>query len=334
MTTRPDDLVDTYLWDPATAPAPEVQLVERRLAPLRLTADLRRGAGRRTRRRWPLVLAAAAVVLVALGATLWTWRLSWPESRAWAMTATSASAPERLAVGAPLELDAAERADVAIARIGTMFVGGDARVTLLSTQGTRHRLALDRGTVRVRVWAPPSSVVFRTPAGEVIDLGCEFELTADADRTRVRVLSGWVQIENTIAEALIPAGASGEMRIGAPPAIPVFDDAPAALAAGVRAIERGEGDAAGHAAAIAAAARPRDVYTLLMIVDRGLPGRERLAARAAELLPPPDGVTVNGVLRGDRDALWQWRDTLLLPPAKSWLRNWRDALPAWLAPRR
>jgi hypothetical protein len=334
MTTRHDDRIDAYLWDPTATPAPEVQAVERRLEPLRLTTEFRAAASVRRRRRWPLVLAAAAAMLVATGASVWIWRLSWPESRPWTLASTSASAPDRLAVGAPFELSPADRADVDIARIGTMAVGGDSRVTLLSTQGTRHRLSLDRGTVRVRIWAPPNSVVFRTPAGEVIDLGCEFELTAGADRTHVRVLSGWVQIENTIQESLIPAGASGEMRPGRPPSIPVFDDAPPALAAAVRAIERGDGDASAHAATIAATARLRDVYTLLMIVDRGLPGRERVAVRAAELAPPPDDVTVNGVLRGDRDALWHWRDTLLLPPAKSWLRNWRDALPRWLAPSR
>ena len=68
-----------------------------------------------------------------------------------------------------------------------------------------------------------------------------------------------------------------------------------------------------------------------MLVDAGADGSAAIAARAAELAPPPRDVTVNGILRGDQDSLWRWRDTLPLPPAKSWLRNWRDGLPAWIA---
>jgi hypothetical protein len=71
-----------------------------------------------------------------------------------------------------------------------------------------------------------------------------------------------------------------------------------------------------------------------MLVERREFGSDQLGARAADLWPPPAGVTVSGILRGNRDALWQWRDTLPLPPPKSWLRNWRDALPGWLFDRR
>ena len=81
--------------------------------------------------------------------------------------------------------------------------------------------------------------MFRTPAGEVIDLGCEFELTVEPARTVVRVLSGWVMIENGIEESLIPAGASGESRPGRAPTVPVFDDATPAFAAAVRALQAG-----------------------------------------------------------------------------------------------
>ena len=111
---------------------------------------------------------------------------------------------------------------------------------------------------------------------------------------------------------------------------PALSDARPEFSAAVRALESGEGDPNAHLEVIVSAARPRDVYTLLMLAARNQSGSERLLAVAADLWPPPSGVTVNGIVRGDRDGLWRWRETLPLPPPKSWLRNWRDALPEWL----
>ena len=335
-----DDRIDAYLWDPAATPVGEVQDLERMLAPVRFEPtgtelawpDPAKAVP--SRRRWVYGLAAAAALVLAFGGMAAAWRWSWPAGRAWTIESAAGTVPGRLTVGSALTLSPSERASVNIARIGTMQVEGDARVTLQSTQGTRHRLSLDRGTVRVRVWAPPGSVVFRTPAGEVIDVGCEFDLTADATRSVVRVRSGWVQLENGIEETLVPAGAMSEMRPGRAPGVPVFQDAAPAFLAAVRALEEGqEADRASAMAAIVGLARPRDVLTLLMLVERRTPGSNQIAARAAELWPPPDDVTVNGVVRGDRDGLWRWRDTLPLPPVKGWIRNWRDALPAWLSGR-
>jgi hypothetical protein len=338
MTTPlPDGRIDDYLWDAANPPASDVQTVEAFLKPLRFDPDAQplawpaSPAGRRKSRRWWYGLAAAAGLLLVAGWSLAEWRWSWPAGRAWTVVRTAPAAPSELAVGSALDLPPADHARVSIARIGTMHVQGDSRVTLQSTQGTRHRLRLERGTVRVRVWAPPGSVVFRTPAGEVIDVGCQFDLTVEGTLSVVRVRSGWVQLANGVDEILVPAGASSEMRPDRAPGVPVFDDAPVEFHAAVRALE---GDAAGDEIAAVTAiiqrARPPDVLTLLMLVERRAAGSDRLAERAAELWPPPDGVTAGGVVRGDRDGLWRWRDTLPLPPPKGWLRNWRDALPDWL----
>jgi hypothetical protein len=340
MTTSPHDDSDVYLWDPETPPSAEVRAVERRLEPLRFEPETtpldwtRAGAFVRPRRRWTwaYVLAAAAVLVVA-GGSLAAWRWSWPAGRAWPIDVAPAGASRSLAVGAALDLPASDRVHLRVARIGTMRIDGDTRLTLRSTQGTRHRLTLDRGTVHVRVWAPAGSLSFATPAGEVIDLGCEFDLTADAVRSVVRVRSGWVQLENGLAESLVPAGAMSEMRADRVPGVAVFEDAAPDFMAAVRALEAGATDSE-VLRRIIVAARPRDVYTLLMLVGRREFGSDQLGARAADLWPPPAGVTVSGILRGNRDALWQWRDTLPLPPPKSWLRNWRDALPGWLVDRR
>ena len=338
MTNHSDDTTRAYLWDPKAGGDgvdPELLALEERLATLSFDAieqplplPLKRRRIVRMPVRWWTLAAAAALVLAVTSVWYSQWRWTWPEGRPWTMSARSASAPEQLSVGAPLDLGRDEHAVVNVARIGTMRVDGGSRLALRSTHGTRHRLELERGRVVLRVWAPPGSVAFRTPAGEVIDLGCEFDLTVDDAGSRVTVLSGWVQLANGIDESLIPAGASSEMAMNRGPGVPVFDSASPQFREAVRRYEATKDVAA--ADAIAGNARSRDVLTLLMLIERRGPGVDRLALRAAELAPMPAGVTVSGIVRGDRDGLWRWRDTLHLPPPKGWLRNWQDALPGWL----
>ena len=269
-----DDRIDAYLWDPKAPPAPEVRAVEAPLEALRFEPAwkgsivwMTRRPLRRRRAMW-FGLAAAAALLLVTGAAVWTWRLSWPAGQAWTIHSAPVAAPASLSVGAPLTLNAGDRAGIDVARIGQMVLRGDAQLTLLSSQGTRHRLALERGSAHVRVWAPPGSVVIRTPAGEVIDLGCEFELTVEPARTVVRVFSGWVQIENGHDETLIPAGATGESRPDRAPTVGVFDDAPPAFVAAVRALEAAAPTRDADVRTIVETARVRDVFTLLMLVER------------------------------------------------------------------
>lgn len=337
MNHQPEERLDAYLWDPVAPADDSVVDIESRLISARFdpaahplprphTSIDRSFAVRRGRRSWLRPLAWAAAVLIVAGAGFTAWRWTWPEGRAWNVT-TAAGSPDRLRVGGTLETDATGEARVQIARIGTMEIARGTTVTLRSTTSNRHRLVLEQGVVRVRVWAPPFSVTFRTPAGEVSDLGCEFELTVDQTTSAVRVTSGWVQLENLLGETLVPAGASSEMRTGTRPAVPVFDDAQPGFIEAVRAHERlpGDNDPVNR---IIALARPRDAYTLLQLIVRRSPAAARLAERAAALFPPPEGVDPARVAAGDVRGLDQWITAMPLPsPKGTWLWNWRDGLP-------
>jgi hypothetical protein len=332
MTDLKDDKTLDYLWDPSAPEDPDVRALEQQLRPLRfdpsarpLKLSPRSSQTRVTGIAWKF--AAAAAILIATVAGFSQWRFTWPSGRAWSVSGPSSTASSQLAVGGTLEVPSSGQAVVDVARIGTMRVDGGSRVTLRSTQGTRHRLRMDAGQVRVRVWAPPGSVAFQTPTGEVIDMGCEFDLQVEADVSRLYVRSGWVQMDNTLGESLIPAGASGEMRRDILPGVPVFNSAGPSFLAAVRQFER-TGDQT-SLQTILENARAEDVLTLLMLIARHTSDADQLAVRAAELAAPPGDVTVGQVVRGDRDALWLWRDSLPLPPTKSWLRNWKDALPLW-----
>src|SRR5262249_32922366 len=145
-----------------------------------------------------------------------------------------------LAVDHPLHLTGTSSARVDIARIGTMSVAPDSALTLSETTSIRHRVTLDRGSVSVRIWAPPGVFALRTPAGTIRDLGCIFDLTVDgAGTARVRVDTGWVQMDNAYGESLIPAGAVAEMRPLARPGVPIYRDASEVFAAAVRAAQDG-----------------------------------------------------------------------------------------------
>lgn len=334
-----DDRIDAYLWDPAAPAVDEVRGVETALAPLRFDPQRRqlavpaRARQPRRSRRWVYGLAAAAATVLIAATLFMRWRSQWPDGQPWVISAGPTAAPQRLAVGPPLVLSGSDEARILVARIGTMSVKGGARLTLQSTGGSRHRVVLDRGSLHVRVWAPPGSINIQTPAGEVIDLGCEFELSVDAaGSSGVRVRSGWVLIANALGETLVPAGAASEMRSDRRPGAPVFTDAPSAFAAAVRAFEADAGGGPAHIDAIVANARARDVLTLLVLVERRATGSDRFAERAAVLAPPPVGVSLASVVRGEAGALDRWRESLPLPPPKGWLRNWRDGLPAWLVP--
>ena len=332
MTHPSDDRLDAYLWDPAAPPDTSVQRIERQLAPVTFDpaayplppGQTSRHGAHATMTPWLHGLMAAAALLLVAGVALAAWRWTWPEGRAWSVAAAPAGTSEELAVGAPLVTPPSGPALVRIARIGTMRVAGGSALTLRSTSSNRHRLVLEEGAVRVRVWAPPFSVAFHTPAGDVFDMGCEFDLTVDGGSSHVRVASGWVQLENFSGEAVVPAGASTTMREGRRPGVAIFDDAAGEFRAAVRELE------AGGAAAVATVvdrARARDVLTLLQLVQRGSEGSGRLAARAFELAPPPDPEALAHVLAGDRRALDRWMNALPLASMKSgWWWNWRDAL--------
>jgi len=320
-----------YLWDPTAAPDADVQAVEQTLAalrfdPARRPLSLPATPPRRVVR--PVAaLAIAASLVLASGAGLWAWRLQWPDGRAWHMARGAETMP--ITVGREIALTGDEVAVANIGRIGRMRIGPGTSFELRATHDTRHRLRLSGGSLHVRVFAPPLSIVVETAAGEVIDMGCEFVLAADATRSHVAVLSGWVQMENEAGVVMVPEGATSTMRTGEVPSVPVFDDAPP----GFR--EAADGLAQSRAAldVLVQHARPRDVYTLLLLALRHPAEADALLRRAAELSPPPGDVTVGRILRGDTRALWTWSDSLPLPPHKKWWRHWRDALPFWLTER-
>jgi hypothetical protein len=217
-----------------------------------------------------------------------------------------------LHVGEWLETDAASRAHLEVATLGTIEVTEGTRLRLTATGPERHRLDLARGFISARVIAPPRVFVVGTPSATAVDLGCAYTLSVDdAGAGLLRVTWGWVALEEGSRASFVPAGASCATKPGQGPGTPAFDDAPTPLR---EALHRFDFEQGGEAAATAAmsAARRRDalsVWHLLSRVDEAL--RPVVYKRLAALAPPPQSVTEAAALRLDAAALEAWRDQLL-----------------------
>jgi len=352
---------DDYLWDKSGEPDPEVEKLERSLArlahregPLELPSEAQRErapalAGDQPRFGIPArVWAVAAVVLVLAGAVTLAVLARHPSG--WAVARLDGAprvgerqiaASGRLAVGEWLETDASSRARVTVGPdakgIGELLVEPGSRLRLLEAGDRSQRLHLALGTVTAIITAPPRQFVVETPSARAVDLGCAYTLEVDpTGAALVTVLAGWVSFEDRGREAFIPAGARCATRPGSGPGTPYFTDASSAFKNALALLDVAPDDPARaeELTSVLMEARREDALTLWHLLAR-FSGSEREAvyARLAELVPPPAGVTREGVLAGDRAMLDRWWDELGFGEMK-WWRLWQRSWPAPGGPSR
>jgi ferric-dicitrate binding protein FerR (iron transport regulator) len=327
---------DDYLWDRSGEPDPEVARLEQLLGRFGVRQRQLPPSRRRLRRRTPRWLAAAAAIILLIGAAAFTLRFHWRSGAPWEIQSVH-GAPivegeivkpkDRLGVGETIVTDSRSRVTVQIARVGELEIGPGSEVELVATSRGRHRIALRRGVVNARVWAPPFTFGVTTPAGLASDVGCAFTLQYGASTGVVRVTSGWVDFDGDVRSSMIPAGAIAELQQDLGPGTPYWDDAPAALRDALR-----DYDATGSDDALRRvldAARPRDAMTVhhMLERERRLPQRGVLFDHLAKMAPPPPGVTREGVLERNMQMMDAWRESLGLGGIKKWWLHWRDALP-------
>ena len=308
---------DEYLWSGTGEPDPEVARLEGLLLPLRhhrplalpvARSGVRANAARRT------LLAAAAVVLALAGVS----RSARPPVASWEVARLEgsprlASRPMgqtgRLRVGQWLETGEASRARIRVGEIGQVEVEPGTHIRLLRAAPEEHRLSLARGELQAVVVAPPRLFFVETPSAVAIDLGCTYRLAVDEDGDgSLRVEMGWVALERSGRETLVPAGAFCALRRGRGPGLPYFEDAPPELVDALVRLDSGDTTAV---ETLLSRARPRDTLTLwhlLIEADGGL--RDRVYERMAELRPPPAGVTREGILTNRPGMADAWRARL------------------------
>ncbi len=312
-----------YLWDRSGPGDPEVQRLESLLARYRMTErplrmPARSAAGLSVRAwRFGFAFATCAVIVLALFA----YRAYNTAKTGWQFVA-EAGHPDVagrsmksgvLHVGQSLETTAGERVRIQVASIGEVEVRDQSQLKLLESREGRQRLAMQYGTMHARIYAPPAVFVVDTPAARAVDLGCEYTLTVAKDGTgRISVDLGWVQLEYSDAQSLVPNGMVAEIAAGGlltppyyPDATPAFQKALVtwSLNHAVSEAQRPE-----LLNTVLTEARLRDAFTLLNLFRRADSSdeRARIFDRLNQLVPAPPVVKRDDVIRGVHNAVDPW----------------------------
>jgi hypothetical protein len=276
-------------------------------------------------RAWGVRPSLAAALLLLAGGVLWLrlagqagWRVvesSGPYTLAGGRLATSASSRVRLGVG----------------RIGIVTVEPGTRLRLLAAR-PEHRLALERGAIAARIWAPPRLFYVETPSATAVDLGCQYTLAVDArGGSLIHVTVGWVELDRSGRTSVVPFNMSAYTRPGFAPGTPFSDRASDSLKTALYRFDFEGGGWAALATVLSQAKEP-DVITLWHLLDRTEgPAREHVYRKLVTLAPPPDGVTGARVLRLERGALRTWWDALPGSPGTlPWWQRLGVRISAWL----
>ena len=210
--------------------------------------------------------------------------------------------------GVWIQTDDTSTAVVQIGKIGKVQIEPNSRVQLLSTDPQNNRFSLASGTMQATVWAPPRLFFVETPSAQAIDLGCAYTLSVDgAGRTRLCVTSGWVALERSgHEEVVVPAGAVCEARPDHGPGTPYFGGASDEFRLALARFDF-EGASQADLETVLRESNMCELFTLWQLLPvvrnehRGL-----IFDRMAQIMPPPSGVTREGVPALDSRMLEAW----------------------------
>jgi len=342
---------DDYLFDPAATPTPEIARLEALLKPLRHAPPAFPDASEtrpvaaivpaeRRHRRTRYYAAAAALMLVAVYGVARSLVDPWAVTGMRGTVALGStrvdgtSQAARLRPGQSIETAAGSSARVNVGRIGRADIGPKSLVRLIRAEGTEHRLALERGTIHARIWAPPRFFLVETASALAVDLGCVYSLTVD------RRGAGWLQVESGEVElvegtrrSLVLAGNAARLRPGVGPGMPFPVRASAAFRAALDAYE-GTPSAASLQTLLAATDRSTTI-TLWHLLQRVDPAaRGTVLDRLLTFVPLPEDVHRADILTLDEGALDSWKHELdsswSTETIPTWKRWWRRAWSAML----
>lgn len=213
----------------------------------------------------------------------------------------------KLGVGETLETNELSRAVVEVADIGRVEMEPNSRLRLIETRSSRHRIALDRGKMKAKIFAPPRIFVVETPTATAVDLGCEYTLEVDGDgNTRLHVTGGFVSLERAGRATIVPSGAVALTRKGKDVGTPFADDASEAF---VEALSRVDFTDYSDKSLrdVLTTARVKDSISLWHLLSR-VRAKERgeVFDALSERVKPPRNVTRAGVLTLEKAMLDDW----------------------------
>jgi hypothetical protein len=350
---KPEETSGHYLWDASGEPDPEIQRLEKMLLTFRHSGTtpalpfLALASTQRpslANRFWLPCFAVATLVALVLTANVIIRRgplYSENNTQGWNVASlegapqigknfiTSDRENTKLRVGQTLETNATSRASISDQDLGEVKVDPNSRVRLLQADNNRKRIQLDVGTIHAMIWAPPGQFVVDTPSAVAVDLGCAYTLQVSLDGSgTIRTSLGWVGFHLNGRDSFIPAGAMCPTHPRVGPGTPYFEDAPEAFRNALTQLDFNATAEEARASAlktILSLARPRDGLTLWHLLSRtDGKNREQVYDRFAALVPPPPGVTRDGVLRLQTEMLDAWWNALNLGDISIW-RFWEQS---------
>jgi hypothetical protein len=213
-----------------------------------------------------------------------------------------------LGQGESLQCDGASSARVKVASLGDVELLPGSSLRLLKSSSTSQRFALDSGSLKASVTAPPRLFIVETPSASAVDLGCAYELTVlPTGGSRLRVTAGWVVLESKAGSAYLNSSMVCESDVGGKLQTPYYEDATKEFK---DALQRCDGTRTGLPDVLANA-RPRDALTLWHLLSTSeVKDRAEVYDRLAKLAPPPNNVTRSGILALDPEMLRVWREEM------------------------
>lgn len=353
----PEELMmnNPYLWDGSGEPDPEFQRLESLLSQFRhgeiplvlppeAAAKFGYFQGLFLRFHWlPRFGAVVVVILALIAGGIFSVRPSRlpPSGPGWEVARldgtpqigtqfiTAGQSSAKLRVGQTLETNSTSRASISESDLGEIKVDPNSRVRLLQTGDHRKHIQLDVGTIHAMIWAPPGEFVVDTPSAVAVDLGCAYTLQVSSDGSgTIRTTLGWVGFHLLGRESFIPAGAMCLTRPRVGPGTPYFEDSSETFRTALGDLDfatQAEGARAVSLETVLSQARAKDGLTLWHLLSRTEgPERAQVYDRFATLVPPPSGVTRDGILQLDQSVLDLWWNALNLGDIYLW-RYWEQS---------
>ena len=347
----PEERIEPYLWDGSGEPDPEVEKFEALLSQFRYDPPARPipqienpAAHVRRIRFFPAFasvvgIAALAVALVVLFVR--SRQIAPVPGPGWDVsdvrgtlrlgkTALNAGkSSSRLGVGQVLETGVKSQARLTAEQTGQIDVEPNTRLRLVAMGNESKRIALDHGVIHAFIWSPPGEFVVDTPSGTTVDLGCAYTLQVDDSGSGlVRTSLGWVGFKLNGHESFIPAGAVATIKPNSGPGTPYFDDASAKFRSALASFDfedTAPQQRARDLETVLREARKRDALTLWHLLARTDASQRALVyAKLARFVPPPAGVTEEGILRLDSSMMDRWWNQLGFDDIAAW-RRWERA---------
>jgi hypothetical protein len=244
-------------------------------------------------------------------------------------TLSAGKSASHLGVGEVLETGVQSQARLTAEQTGQIDVEPNTRLRLVAMGNDSKRIALDRGVIHAFIWSPPGQFVVDTPSGTTVDLGCAYTLQVDDSGAGVvRTSMGWVGFRLNGHESFIPAGAVAAIKPKSGPGTPYFEDASEKFRSALASFDFEDSTPQQRARdleTVLDVARKRDALTLWHLLARTDASQRVLVyAKLVRFVPPPAGVTKEGILRLDSGMMDGWWTELGFDDIAVW-RRWERA---------